>query len=275
MRRMNINLKSTDQSKVKEQQIVLIHGWGMNRGVWQGIVEQLLLSIDLDILCLDLPGYAGSAKIEGENSLDEMAYLLEQQIDKSKEIVLIGWSLGGLVAIALANRLKLRVSSLVLLSSTPKFTQSSDWPCAVEQKIFNNFAKQLVNDYQKVIQRFIAITVMGSPTAKQDRKNLIQALESIQAGTEQDKTVLEQGLNVLLETDYRQTLLDLKTPVFLVLGDRDTLVPLAAMETIAQAKQAKNHQCSLITIHGAGHAPFISHQKECINHLLKILTLNT
>ena len=39
-----------------QNDMVLLHGWGMNQGVWQVIKPELEFFHDGEVRCLDLPG---------------------------------------------------------------------------------------------------------------------------------------------------------------------------------------------------------------------------
>jgi len=264
---------------MNKHQIIFIHGWGMNRGIWTKLINELSKSIEDDIICLDLPGYANSPAIAEEDNLDQIAESLLDQLDSQCEITLVGWSLGGLVATKMSALLGPRLKRLILIASTPCFTQHNHWTHAVSPSVFENFYHQLNDDFSKTIKRFIAITVMGSPNAKKDQKEIIQALQNslTQRNEPSDNmfglnlTTLKAGLDILLATDLIQEISKLSVPVYLLCGDRDTLVPIAAMQDIYNKRQSNHLFCEMQVIHHAGHAPFISHQNECVSYIEQVL----
>ena len=68
---------------------VLVHGWGMNRMVWQPLIASLPGWIE--VICIDLPGH-GEASQASFNSLDDLTQALVNQVDQPA--IWIGWSLG-------------------------------------------------------------------------------------------------------------------------------------------------------------------------------------
>jgi len=135
--------------------------------------------------------------------------------------------------------------------------QSEDWLYAVKYDIFSQFLSQLQQDNHATIKRFIAIQVIGSPTANADRKKINHALQAVPYA---DQQTLEQGLELLLTLDLREQLTTLSLPILFMCGDRDTLVPIKAIESLVH----KQHNASMHIIKGAGHAPFISHVDEFV-----------
>jgi pimeloyl-[acyl-carrier protein] methyl ester esterase len=252
------------------QQILLIHGWGMNSGVWSGIAEYLeqLLPEQL-IRAVDLPGYGASADYPlPEYSSQTLAQSLEPLLE-NKQTSIIAWSMGALLAIEVfisQNELspEQSIEKLILVGATPKFVQSKDWPYAVEARIFEEFSRGLVNDHQATLRRFLAIQALGSRTARDDIKTL-QAQLFVRG--EADAKALEQGLQILLSEDKRQLLGSISTlPISLIAGEKDTLAPFKVQQQLALQENI-----SLYSIPSAGHAPFISHPEAFKQILAKVL----
>ncbi len=244
--------------------LILLHGWGMNRHIWHHIRQQLLAKCkDLQVLTPDLPGYAASDAVEQFFSVDDMARQLQPVLSEQHKNIVLGWSLGGLVAIAMSKLFPQRVQQLILVASTPKFIRSNDWPEALDEKLFHDFAHALQTDIGKTIRRFIAIQTMGSQNARKDMK---QILKLIEAQGYASKATLANGLDNLLHTDYRQLLPQLPVMPQFILGEHDTLVPARSLQAYA-----RQHQFPLTLISGAGHAPFISHPQVFVQLLLEHL----
>ncbi|MBF0265407.1 MAG: hypothetical protein HQL46_09045, partial [Gammaproteobacteria bacterium] len=119
---------------------------------------------------------------------------------------------------------------------------------------------------------------MGSPTARKDQKEIMSSLQNaVTKQTNSNKpyglnlSTLKSGLDILLETNLRDTLATLEQPVYLLCGDRDTLVPLAALQSVYKQRIANSLKCDIEIIHHAGHAPFISHSELCLCYLKKVI----
>jgi pimeloyl-[acyl-carrier protein] methyl ester esterase len=251
------------------KQILLIHGWGMNKSVWHQVKE--FFKDKLNVCCVNLSGYGNSKTRIKDYSLPALANELGPFLDNAAQTIIIGWSLGGLVAIEMAKLYPKQVSQLILVATNPKFIQSNDWQYAVEEKIFTNFANQLKQNISKTIKRFIAIQAMGSQTAREDIKT-IQTL--IEADGYANYDTLSKGLELLLSTDQRKTLLALTLPILMIVGNRDNLVKTEGLENLCKFQSSKTNNLSLEIINHAGHAPFISHFNAFIVIIEKTLGLD-
>lgn len=242
------------------QQLVLLHGWGMNRHVWDLIEPELAFNYDGEILALDLPGFGESAMSENQSEHYDLHFMAEQLASKIEDnAVIVGWSLGGLVALYLAKHFPHKVSRVVLVASTPLFAQTQDWP-GIKPQVLADFNQQLIENSKATIERFLAIQAMGSATARQDSKALKKLLSQQPNASE---WVLKQGLDILENQDLRQTFSELAQPVSGIFGRLDALVPYKA---IAQMQQLRS-DFDITVLDKASHAPFISHKEEFISAL--------
>ena len=165
-----------------------------------------------------------------------------------------GWSLGGLFALHAAGTLP-KVRGLAMIAATPRFVRGDDWPHAVEPSIFEQFGRDLAQDFSGTLERFLALDVMGSAHAREELRTLRQRLVERGAPTER---ALHEGLQLLENTDLRGALPALGKPSLWIAGQRDRLVSPAAMQ--AAAALALGGQ-SLTVGHG-GHAPFLGHADD-------------
>ena len=106
-----------------DRDLVLLHGWGLNAEVWQNIVPRLSPHFRLHLV--DMPGF-GRSQGFGALTLADMAQQLLPQLPE--RAVLLGWSLGGLVASQIALAQPERVTALISVASSPCFTAHEDWP---------------------------------------------------------------------------------------------------------------------------------------------------
>ncbi|WMO15561.1 pimeloyl-ACP methyl ester esterase BioH [Pseudoalteromonas piscicida] len=239
-----------------QNEVVLLHGWGMNKAVWQ-LCEEALAPTTV-IKAVNLPGFGGTPSAEGDYSLERNALLIAEQL--MPQSVLIGWSLGGLFALYLAAHFPDKVSKVILVASTPFFCEQTDWP-GIAPKVLNNFETQLQTNSAKTIERFLAIQAMGSEHAREDIKQLKALLGTL---PEAEAKALAGGLEILKSQDLRDEFSRLQLPTIGIFGRLDSLVPQAAVEKM----QVLNPNFKAHTIAKASHAPFISH-KEAFLSLLK------
>ena len=246
----------SEQRKFSQNPVVLLHGWGLNHQVWSQLVRAL--PIELDLHTPDLPGF-GLSPCPASYDIDSvLAQLVETIPDQS---IVIGWSLGGLLATALAKRYPQKVKKLGLIASSPCFMAKDNWP-GMDVRVMQQFAGQLQQDLALTVERFLAIQAMGSSTARQDIKQLKQAVLSLALPS---ASALVGGLELLANLDMRQEFAALDLPVFIILGRLDSLVPVS----IAPLLQNLRPDLQIDIMQKASHAPFISHLDEFVS-LLKV-----
>lgn len=240
-----------------QNDMVLLHGWGMNQGVWQVIMPELEFFHDGEVRCLDLPGFGNAQNCPAPYTLHAAAEQLSEQLNEGS--LLVGWSLGGLFALYIAAHWPEKVAKVVLVASTPFFAEQNDW-LGIKPNVLNTFKEQLVSHREKTIERFLAIQAMGSESARDDIKQLKTLLNQYPAPQEQ---ALSAGLEILQHDDLRSLFAELSVPVCGIFGRLDSLVPYRAIEKMHALQPEFEYE----VLDKASHAPFISHKKAFITAL--------
>ncbi|MDU5475517.1 MULTISPECIES: pimeloyl-ACP methyl ester esterase BioH [Pantoea] len=235
--------------------LVLLHGWGLNAEVWQSIVPRLSPHFRLHLV--DLPGY-GRSQAFGALSLAEMAQRLLPHLPP--RALLLGWSLGGLVATELALRAPQQIAGVISVASSPCFTAGEEWP-GIKPETLATFRAQLNSDFQRTVERFLALQTLGTDSARQDARRL---KEVVLAQPIPPVVVLDSGLAILREVDLRDRLPRIEMPFLRLYGALDGLVP----RRIASLLDAALPASPSIVMEKAAHAPFISHPDAFCQHIL-------
>lgn len=237
---------------------IFVHGWAMNSAVWDDCITQLPDWINP--IVVDLPGHGTMAEVDAR-SLDDYVKTLVPLVHRP--VLWVGWSLGGLVVLRLAELYPERVAAALLVATNPCFVTREKWSCAVDEKIFDQFAQDLNQDQEKTIRRFLALQVKGLPEAMNTVRQLQKSIQSRGSASTQ---ALVSGLEVLLETDLRNNIGLIESPLYWLLGARDGLVP----EDLAGVLQKEFKQENVRLYEKASHAPFISQRDDFINHLITL-----
>ncbi|ANB03623.1 pimeloyl-ACP methyl ester esterase BioH [Ectothiorhodospira sp. BSL-9] len=232
----------------------MIHGWGLNAGVWDDLVPAL--EGDAQVLAVDLPGHG---RLAGEGCLGELDDVADRVVattapltdsHDSGALTLIGWSLGALVAIRAATRHPDRVGKVILVAGTPRFVQGEGWPHAMRAPVLDAFAQGLAANYRSTLNRFLALQFHGLDNAQDALRGLrARLLDSPPA-----EQALHEGLEWLRRCDLRDELAALDCPVHAILGEYDTLVPSGVGEQLRALRPGMKTP----VIERAGHAPFLS-----------------
>lgn len=227
------------------QPLVLLHGWGMHSGVWQPLLESLS---GYSVTLIDLPGLGRSAGVMPPSyTLDAVTDLLQEVAPE--QAIWLGWSLGGIVAMAFAQRFPERVAKLITLATSPCFVQRSDWSEGMDPETYQGFEQSLSENPSKTLQRFNMLQVQGSTTARADSKLLKQVLAQTELPPVEN---LEQSL-ALLKADYRKLYSSISLPTLHILCQLDSLAPqsiAAQLPAFCEADQ--------VVLAEQSHVPFLS-----------------
>ncbi|OON39341.1 pimeloyl-[acyl-carrier protein] methyl ester esterase [Izhakiella australiensis] len=241
-----------------DRDFVLLHGWGLNAEVWHDIVPRLSAQFRLHLV--DLPGY-GRSQGFGAMSLSQMAETLLARAPE--RAIWLGWSLGGLVASEAALQAPERVSALITVASSPCFAAEDAWP-GIKPHTLGDFQQQLSEDYQRTVERFLALQTLGTHNARQDARQLKQTVLAQSAPAVE---VLNGGLEILKKVDLRAAMDDFPTPLLRIYGYLDGLVP----RRVAQLLDERWPESQSQVIAQAAHAPFISHPEQFCDCLLAFI----
>ena len=259
---MNLHVESYGQGAP----LLLIHGWGMHGGIWSSVAKEL--AGNFRVHCVDLPGHGfnvgrdlSGQSIVGINPdlhLDAIVNNLSAQFNEP--LTLCGWSLGGQIALRWAQLYPHQISRMILVATTPCFVQRPDWPCAMAAETLAEFSVALQQDYAQTLRRFVALQMHGSD---RERELLADVRKHLYSRGEPDGAALQQGLEILRDTDLRAQLKEIAHMTLVIAGECDRLTPPAASVYLAQALPAAH----LVKIAGAAHAPFLSHPDIFVQHV--------
>lgn len=231
----------------KGPNLVLLHGWGSSSKIWQTYINEL--SSKFQVWCIDLPGHGNNYTVKWDCSTEQGVKMLAQALPQTS--VIVGWSLGGLLAQLFTKKFPHRVTDLMLIASAPKFVSSAQWPHGMQQNTFTKFAQRYTKAPQKTLQKFCALQVANTKLIKQDLSVLVDALPSQQRQPEK----IQWGLQWLHEVDLRDDTTLGSFPITLWHGENDKVLSIGASKnTVSLWNNTK-----LERVANAGHAPFVSH----------------
>ena len=233
--------------------LVLLHGWAMHSGLFAPLLPRLIDRFRVHLV--DLPGHGHSPTVP-RYSLDTIAAAVGEAVSSAagtaEPVTVLGWSLGGMVALHWALAAPEYVARLILVATTPCFVARPDWRHAMAETTLREFGAELSVSYRLTLQRFVALQVQGG---EQARAVLAQLRTQLFARGEPSREVMYDALQLLARTDLRPETGAISQPAVVVAGERDTLVPPAAGEWLSRTLP----RASFRLIPGAAHAPFLSH----------------
>ena len=238
------------ESKGSGPDLVLLHGWGMNASVWDGVAS--LLAQQFCVHSVDLPGHGGSSPC-APYELDVVTATLANALPP--RVMICGWSLGGQVALNWAITRPGQVERLVLIASTPRFLRGADWECGIESAVLDDYASSLAGDWHAALRRFSRLQAHGDMHMRTVSRQLC---ERLMAHGEPAPAALAAGLQLLKETDLRANLRHVTQPVLLLHGECDAVVPLAAGAYLQRALS----RATLEVFAKTAHAPLLAQPRR-------------
>jgi malonyl-CoA O-methyltransferase len=228
---------------VSDDHWIFLHGWGSDSTLWLSLCEHLPGTHHF----IDLPGFG--AALETKPDLETfLAQTADRLPDNS---LLVGWSLGGMLAAQLAWRYPQKVRALITLAANAVFSAREDWPQAMDQSTFARFMADFEAAPIDTWNRFCALQSMGDG----NRKHILKTLKEQSPPAPHIQQPWQQGLIWLAQLDNRAPLAQLRIPQLHLLGAGDSLVPAACAEHLAELLPADG-RVELLT--DLGHALHVS-----------------
>ncbi len=201
-------------------QIIWIHGWGSNQFVWRPIIQYLSTYSHYH------PSFATAKKSTDFFSLTELVLTNEN-------VILIGWSMGGMLALEIANKFPDKVEKLIMINSSTKFISSNSkfgWPETVLRKMIRNLSPAPLPTLDRFINSCFSLKSCSDESQTNFKKNLYQ--NDIVTNCDFSNSGLVAGLDYLLKTDITSIFLNLKTPTLWLHNHNDKIFPVGNFENM-------------------------------------------
>ncbi len=215
--------------------LILLPGWGLGPAALQPLLGALReQDVDAELADLPAPGTG-----------DPEAWLAELDARLPGDVWLGGWSLGGMLATALAARRGIHCRGLLTLASNACFVVRPGWPQAMPwDTTFAAFREGCERDAGSLLKRFALLCSQGCSEARILSRQLGQGIPA--EATAQRLA----GLEVLAALDNRAALAAFTGPQLHLLAEADALVPSAVVEPLQALLSHGMVECFA----GTGHA---------------------
>ena len=208
--------------------LVLISGWATVSDMWEPLVDAMDDSHELE-------------RVDWWTLLEDGASAAFP-MDADSEVVLIGWSLGGMLALRAALRRPGRIAGMVIVSGTSRMMADQGYP-AVPPAALRVSQRQLLRNRGAYLESFFVqcFAPRSDGTAVAGLCESARRIES---------RALVRGLEFMMQGDVRASLPDIAVPTLIVHGDRDEVVPPFCGEHLAR----RIPRARLELLSGMGHA---------------------
>lgn len=242
-------------SEAPKLPLVALHGWALNLRVFDGVFD----SLDRTVHCLDLPGHGRAVEPESlQRNRWQIEVVARELLERMPpRAIVLGWSLGGTLALQMAAQAPQRIAAMVLVSATPRFARAVDWLHGADPAVLSGFVTHLEADYRHTVHDFLELQVRGSAAATDTLSKLRDVLVTQGECT---ADVLHRAIAMLHRSDLRGALPAIQQPSLVVSGQYDRIVHPAASRALAELLPNGHY----VELNRCGHAPFLSHRDEFI-----------
>lgn len=245
--------------------VVFLHGWCMDSTVWKYQTD--IFADAVRTLAPDLRGHGRSRSISEDLVFDSFANDVVDMFEhlKLSEVVLVGWSMGAQVALQACTQLQEKLSGLILVSATPRFTASDDFPYGLTGAEVNGMRLKVQRNTQRALDGFHTRLFTGDELERISYSSEIKQL--LLAITPPETRGALEALDSLARADMRNLLPLITVPALIFNGSNDLIcLPRASSylkEHIAGAEQTVFSEC--------GHAPFLTFKDRFNEELIRFI----
>ena len=230
------------------QTLFFLHGMNGNSKSWENLFYSL--SSSFRVVAWDAPSFGGS-DVFGDN-IEEYKNAAKALIEtlKLKKIILIGHSMGGLIASQLAYDNDVSVSGLILSSTHLGFG------CKKGEPLMERYANRLKTFSTKLSDIDYAMERAQRNTPEGTSESVIKFLANVALDIRKES--IRDGGRMSQETDNTNICKDLKVPVLILSGGKDTVIS-TEMHASLIAALPRAHK---VVFPKAGHASFAEYPDQ-------------
>jgi pimeloyl-ACP methyl ester carboxylesterase len=239
------------QERGRGYPVILLHGFPFHQKIWDSFAEKL--SENFRVVTVDLPGFGRSPSIKPPFTIDQVGDELVSWIEKNKlsGCALIGHSLGGYIALAVAHKKPSLLSSLALFHSTA-------YPDSAEKKISRNKVLEFIdkNGVESFTSNFIAPLFVDQqhPAISQVRAIAVQATT---------ETVKGYTAAMRDREDRTDVLKSFNKPILIMGGENDPGISVDSINTQTSVCST----CKTFILLETAHMGMFEKEKECLSIL--------
>lgn len=242
------------------QVVLLLHGYLESIEVWEDFAG--MLGRDYRVICVDLPGHGfsdwGGREVIGIDYMADTVAAVLAAVGVER-CTAVGHSMGGYVALALAENHPERVEGLVLFHSSP----NADTP----EKAANRLREiELIEAGKK---EMLARVNPGKGFAEANLRRCVEAIEELaeQVMLTEDEAIAAVLRGMAQRPDRNGAMRKLTIPELMIFGRGDNYIPVASAEAMAAAQP----QARVAWLDGSGHMGFVEQPAVALEVLTDFL----
>lgn len=256
--------------------LVFLHGWASGPEVWAG--QEKYFSSHRVIKFNYHQGVRDAVAGDGISPYAE-AVLTVINRETDEPVILIGWSLGAMVALELAALMSRetagatrreiagpanypKIAGLALVGGAARFTRTAGYDGGLPEAVVKRMKKKLTGYPGQTLEEFYSLLF----TPEERKAGVFEQFqkEMLSRAGAWSEEELAAGLDYLLRKDLREHLNTVDVPCLIVHGERDEICPWAAGRYLHENLMGSRAEL----IPGCGHMPLFS-RAEIFNKGLK------
>jgi sigma-B regulation protein RsbQ len=247
------------------QPMVFAHGFGCDQNMWRYVAPAF--EDDYRVVLFDYVGAGGSdlAAYDAErySRLDGYA---EDVLDvcralELENVVLVGHSVSGMIAVLAANREPERFDRLVLVGPSPRYVNDPPYVGGFERADIEGLLEMMDKNYIGWAN-FLAPAIVKNP----DRPELGEELTASFCST--DPVIARRFAEATFLADNRADLARVRVPALILQCTDDMIAPLEVGEYLHRELPGS----TLRVMSATGHCPHMSHPEETIRAMREYLS---
>lgn len=252
------------KNKNKKGTIMFIHGFTSSNMLHYYFQKNFPENSEYDYLAINLLGH----KLENKNSTNNKDYnffnyveYLERYIIENdlNNLIIIGHSMGGGIALFLTERIKSRIKKIILVSAI----NSSIFMSKVGIEFINCMNNNSLNGIKNIEFFKNQVEINNDDDSNADdtiKKYIFYEIDRFLKNKKKyiylGAQLIDPGLYIKLDKIYKKN----KIPTLFLIGKFDKVIPYTY--TIKYLKQLKNSHLTIKTIANASHVCFVDNFKE-------------
>lgn len=255
-------------NELSEQTIVMIHGFTGSTHTWEPVASQLS---GFRVVAIDCIGHG-----ETDSPVDTALYEMEHQVEVLEEICkqmqlasfnLLGYSMGGRIALSYAVKYPERIETLILESASPGLKSEEERTArkqgdnVLANKIEANGIKSFVDAWEN-IPLFASQKRLPASVQQEIRKERLQQCELGLANS-------LRGMGTGVMPALWDRLAELRMPVILITGELDVKFERIAREMTASFKKVRH-----LSVNDVGHAIHVENPSKFATIIKETISFN-
>jgi len=250
----NVTVFYTDQGSGNA--VVLLHGFLENSAMWKTIASKLVENNR--VICIDLLGHGQTGCLGYVHTMETMADAVNAVLDhlSVQQFTIIGHSMGGYVALALAKQNPHRLEGLCLMNSTYEADTN-------DRKQLRKRAIKMAQDNYEALVHMSFMNLFSAESRTRYVEAIAQALDDAMKTPLQGYIANQQGM--LLRSDQMGVLKTLRCKKLIIIGRKDSVINGEGLKVALKDVSVEVVEFS------EGHMSHIENKKDLTYKLLRFI----